>query len=69
MFVIQFIILYVLKLEGVTEQIETLGFDTLAMDWFSITILFIAIAVLAPIKEEVIFRGIFYKFLSNKWGF
>lgn len=69
MFVIQFIIVDVLKLEGVTEQIETLGFDTLAMDWLSITILFIAITVLAPIKEEVIFRGLFYKFLSKKWGF
>lgn len=69
MFAIQYIIFNVLKWEGSTGQFEALGFDSLAMDWLPITILFIAIAVISPIKEEVLFRGVFYLFLSKKWSF
>lgn len=69
MYVAEYIILDVLQWEDATEQVEIFGFDQLSLEWLSIIIIFIGMAVITPFKEEFLFRGIFHGFLSEKWGF
>lgn len=69
MLVTQYLILEVFKWEDASGQIETFGFDKLSLTWVQVTLLFIAMAVVTPIKEEILFRGLLHGFLAEKWRF
>lgn len=69
MYIAQYIILDVLQWEDATEQVEIFGFDKLSLGWVSIIVILVGMAVITPLKEEFLFRGILHGFLSEKWGF
>lgn len=59
----------VLQWEDTTEQVEIFGFDKLSLEWLSIIVIFVGMAVISPFKEEFLFRGILHGFISEKWSF
>lgn|SRR5690625_147541 len=69
MYIAQYIILDILRWEDATEQVEIFGFDKLSLGWVSIIVILIGMAVITPVKEEFLFRGILHGFLNEKWGF
>lgn len=69
MYFAEYVILDVLQWEDATEQVEIFGFDKLSLGWVSIIIILFGMAVITPVKEEFLFRGILHGFLSEKWGF
>jgi len=38
------------------------------ISWLSFVVIFIGIGILAPISEEMYFRGLIYKWLKQRWG-
>lgn len=69
MMLTQYLIIDVFGWDDASGQIETFGFDQLTFDWWTITILILGMAILTPIKEEVLFRGVLHGFLSERWHF
>jgi len=65
----QYIILGVLRWESPGEDMEMFGVNPTTANWFSITILFISVVLITPIKEEFIYRGVLHGFLAEKWHF
>ena len=68
-FVLQYLILDVLKWEDGADQIDTFGLNHVSLDWLSLTILFLGFAVITPIKEEILYRGVLHGFLNKKVNF
>lgn len=68
-FILQYLVLDVLKWEDGTDQINTFGLNHVSLDWLSLTILFLGFAVITPIKEEILYRGVLYGFLNKKVNF
>ncbi len=66
--IIQYLIIFVLKLENPSAQPEELGFLQVTRG-FEYVLLFIAIVILTPIKEEIIYRGILHRFLETRHHF
>lgn len=46
------------------EQIFSVGFDT----WYGIVLMILSVGILAPIAEELLFRGMLYDFFKQKTG-
>lgn len=69
MMLTQYLIIEVLGWDDASGQIETFGFDQLTFDWFTVSILIMGMAILTPIKEEILFRGVLHGYLSNRWHF
>lgn len=69
MYITQYLLLEVFQLEDASGQVETFGFDRLSLTWVQVTLLFVAMAVVTPIKEEILFRGVLHGFLADKWHF
>lgn len=65
----QYLIIDILGWDDASGQIETFGFDQLTFDWWTVTILMLGMAILTPIKEEVLFRGVLHGYLSDRWHF
>lgn len=63
-----YIVMDVLKLEQGGSQIDLFGLDQIELNLFNIILLVIAFVVIAPITEEIMFRGVLYGFLSEKLG-
>lgn len=68
-YVSQYLIINVLHLEDNSVQIDTFGFGDLSFGWWNLVLLYIAFAVVTPIKEEIFFRGLLYGLLSEKINF
>lgn len=69
MMLTQYLIIEVLGWDDASGQIDTFGFDQLTFDWFTVSILIMGMAILTPIKEEIIFRGVLHGYLSDRWHF
>lgn len=65
----QFIIMNVLSLEKSEDQIGTFGLNDLSFQWWNLVLFYIAFTVITPIKEEILFRGLLYRFLDKKIHF
>ncbi len=64
----QYIILGVLGFESAEQQRNDLGVATLQNIIQSI-IFILSVAVITPIKEEMVYRGILYRFFEKKYSF
>lgn len=69
MYVSQYLILDVFKLETATDTVDTFGFSRMTFDWLTISILMMGMAIITPIKEEILFRGVLHGFIDKKWNF
>ncbi|WP_163579528.1 CPBP family intramembrane glutamic endopeptidase [Gracilibacillus saliphilus] len=68
-YVVQFLILNVLKWEKGGSQIDTFGLEGLSDHWFNLLLFYLAFTIITPIKEELMFRGIIHQFLDVKYHF
>ena len=64
----QYLMLHVFSFESAAEQKEQLGGLGLQNSIQSI-IYVLSIAIITPVKEEILFRGILYRFLEKKYNF
>jgi len=65
----QFILLGLLGLDNPTGQPQTLGADKVGNSGMQMFLFILSIAVITPIKEEILYRGLLYKFLEVKYNF
>lgn len=68
-YVSQYLILEVFKIEDGADQVETFNFDALSFTSLSVLLLFVSMAILTPIKEEILFRGLLHGFIAKRWHF
>lgn len=64
----QYLMLHVFSFESAAEQKEQLGSLSLQNSIQSI-IYVLSVAIITPVKEEILFRGILYRFLERKYNF
>jgi len=64
----QYLMLHVFSFESAAEQKEQLGGLGLQNNIQSI-IYVLSIAIITPVKEEILFRGILYRFLEKRYNF
>lgn len=71
-FIIQLVFIQLIEIDDATAQQEML-FDSMFGDEGITTmqtlLLFLAVAILTPIKEELIFRGIIHRFFEHRYHF
>ncbi|PGD99995.1 CPBP family intramembrane glutamic endopeptidase [Bacillus pseudomycoides] len=65
----QYIMLGLLGIESSEQQQSQLGTATLQNNMIQSIIYILSVAVITPIKEEIIYRGILYRFLEKKYSF
>ncbi|TKI15943.1 CPBP family intramembrane metalloprotease [Bacillus cereus] len=65
----QHVILYLLGFESTEQQRDQLGVTTLKGDFFQCALYILSVAIITPIKEEVLYRGILYRFFEGKYNF
>lgn len=64
--VTQYIFIYVLKVDNPMQQQDDLGLNQLSSTFDYIIYAFLIVLVV-PIKEEILFRGIFHRFFETKY--
>lgn len=64
----QYLTLHVFSFESAAEQKEQLGSFGIQNSIQSI-IYVLSVAIITPVKEEILFRGILYRFLEKKYNF
>ena len=64
----QYLMLHVFSFESAAEQKKQLGSLGLQNSIQSI-IYVLSVAIITPVKEEILFRGILYRFLEKKYNF
>ncbi|PIE93062.1 CPBP family intramembrane metalloprotease [Bacillus fungorum] len=64
----QYLMLHVFSFESAAEQKEQLGSFRIQNSIQSI-IYVLSVAIITPVKEEILFRGILYRFLEKKYNF
>lgn len=64
----QYLMLHVFSFESAAEQKEQLGGLGLQNSIQSI-IYVLSVAIITPVKEEILFRGILYRFLEKRYNF
>lgn len=64
----QYLMLHVFSFESAAEQKEQLGSLGIQNSIQSI-IYVLSVAIITPVKEEILFRGILYRFLEKKYNF
>lgn len=69
MMLTQYLLIDVLAWDNAEGQVETFGFDHLTFDFLTVSILMGGMAIITPIKEEIIFRGVLHGFLSDRWNY
>ncbi|MBM7604822.1 membrane protease YdiL (CAAX protease family) [Metabacillus crassostreae] len=58
-----------LRIEDGVDQIKTFSLSDLSFNWLSVSLLYLVFTILTPIKEEIIFRGILFSFLKDRYNF
>lgn len=69
LFVSQYMITDVLGLEDGSDQIEIFGLNTMSTSWLNIALVYLSLCVVTPVKEEILFRGIIYRFFEKRFNF
>jgi membrane protease YdiL (CAAX protease family) len=64
----QYFLIGVWGIDDASAQATDLGADNLE-SWFSYMLFYLAIVILTPIKEEIMFRGIIHRFLEVRHHF
>lgn len=64
----QYFLIGVWGIDDASGQASDLGADTLG-NWFSYALFYLAIVILTPIKEELIFRGLIHRFMEVRHHF
>ncbi|GAA4057168.1 type II CAAX endopeptidase family protein [Amphibacillus indicireducens] len=64
----QYLFNYVLEWEQAGSQVGLFGLDQIELNFINISLLVIAFVVIAPITEEIIFRGLIFGFIKDKLG-
>ncbi|MCZ0704359.1 membrane protease YdiL (CAAX protease family) [Natronobacillus azotifigens] len=64
----QTLILDVLEWEEAGSQVDTFGFENIPLNGINIFIIILSFTIVTPILEEILFRGIIYRFLRDKYG-
>lgn len=65
----QYIMLNLLGIETAGQQRSQLGSTNIQNSVVQIVIYILSVAIITPIKEEIMYRGILYRFLKKKHGF
>ncbi|MGE7882962.1 CPBP family intramembrane glutamic endopeptidase [Bacillus sp. NPDC094077] len=65
----QYVMLELFSFESAEQQREKLGGTTLQHSVIQSVIYVLSIAIITPIKEEILCRGILYRFLEKKYSF
>lgn len=65
----QYVMLGLLGVESTEQQRSQLGVETLKNSVVQSVIYILSVAVITPVKEEIMYRGILYRFLEKKYHF
>ncbi|HDR3493175.1 TPA: CPBP family intramembrane metalloprotease [Bacillus wiedmannii] len=65
----QYIMLILLGIETADQQRNLLSSSNIQNSVVQIVIYILSVAIITPIKEEIMYRGILYRFLKKKYGF
>lgn len=65
----QFVLIEVLKVDDISTQPERFGIGEAKASVYQSLILFFAIAIITPIKEEFLYRGLIHRFLEERYHF
>lgn len=68
-FIIQFFIIDIFSFEDGSETNNLLGVTTEKESIFEYIFMVLSIAIITPIKEELIFRGLIFRFFETKYNF
>ncbi|MBE4907181.1 CPBP family intramembrane metalloprotease [Bacillus luteolus] len=68
-FATQYILVGVLKVDDPSGQTQTLNVAGASEGLLQTFLFFLAVTLVTPIKEEIIYRGIIHKFLSDRYHF
>ncbi len=68
-YISQFTLVGLLHLDNPAGQPQTLGADMVGNSGIQMFLFTLSIAIITPIKEELLYRGILYKFLEVKYNF
>lgn len=64
----QYLFNYVLEWEQAGSQVDLFGLDQIGLNFLNVSLLVIAFVVIAPITEEIVFRGLIFGFINDKLG-
>lgn len=69
--IIQYLLIGVWGIDDSSQQPNDLGFESSdsSPHWSKFLLLYISIALLTPIKEELLFRGIIHRFFEYRYNF
>lgn len=64
----QYLFNYVLEWEQAGSQVDLFGIDQIGLNFLNVSLLVITFVVIAPITEEIVFRGLIFGFINDKLG-
>lgn len=64
----QYLFIYLLEWEQAGSQVDLFGLDQIGVSALNLILLILAFVVIAPITEEIIFRGLIFGFIKDKLG-
>lgn len=67
-YISQYLFNYVLEWEQPGSQVDLFGLDQIGINPLNFSLLILAFVVIAPITEEIIFRGLIFGFIKDKFG-
>lgn len=67
-FAVQYIMINILKVDDSSNQAEYTGLTNIKNTWELIPF-YLGLAIITPIKEEIIFRGLIHRFFETKYNF
>lgn len=66
--IIQNIIIFELEWERAGSQVDLFGLNQIGLDPLNVSLLILAFVFIAPITEEILFRGLIFGFIKDKLG-
>jgi membrane protease YdiL (CAAX protease family) len=65
----QYLLFDLFAIEDPSQQPDQLGVDNLGGHWFNYLLFYLAVVVLTPLKEELLYRGVIHRFLEVRHHF
>ncbi len=69
LFISQYLFIGLLQMDDSSQQYDTLGGNLVGDHWINYLLFYFALVVITPIKEELLFRGLFLRFFEEKYNF